>query len=278
MDHYSTLGIAKNATPDEIKKAYRKLASKHHPDKGGDTAMFQKVEEAYRILSDPAKRAEYDNPAPQHPGGQSFHFDFGPGNMDDIFGQFFRGGHPFQNVRPQPRKNKDIRAGINLGLQETLFDQHKTISLTANGKTQTVDVVIPRGVTPGTVIKFTGLGDNMFENLPRGDLYITVQIYHNPNYEIHGLDLITPLTIDAFDAILGCTRQVLGLDEKIFEIKIPPGCQPNTKLKIAGQGLYKYQSDVKGNMYVRLNISIPRNLTAQQLDIVQSIKQQLPTQ
>lgn len=273
-DYYTTLGVAKTATAEEIKRAYRKLASQHHPDKGGDTAKFQQVEEAYRTLGDPDKRAAYDNPAP---AGHHFNFDFGPGGVDDIFGQFFRGASPFAHARQQPRRNKDIRAAINIGLQETLVDQNKTIGLTANGINQTVDLVVPRGVTNGSVIKFAGLGDHMFENLPRGDLYITVNVFHNPNYEVSGLDLVTLLTIDAIDAILGCTRQVLGLDGKLFEIKIPAGCQPNTKLKIPGQGLYKYQTDARGNLYVKLNITIPKNLTPEQLDAVQSIRQQIPT-
>lgn len=130
MNPYEVLGVAPSATPEEIKKAYRKLAAVHHPDRGGDTAKFQELQSAYDILSNPDKRAAHDNPQPQ-----GFHFDFGRAHPDinEIFSQF--GFNPFGQGRPQPqRRNKDIRAEINIGLQETLSSQQKTLSIkTADG-------------------------------------------------------------------------------------------------------------------------------------------------
>ena len=100
MNYYQTLGVSKTASADEIKRAYRKLASQHHPDRGGDTARFQEIQSAYDTLSDPEKRQQYDNPQPQH---QHFEFNFGAGGMDEIFSNFFRGqAHPFQHARQQP--------------------------------------------------------------------------------------------------------------------------------------------------------------------------------
>lgn len=271
MNYYELLSVSNTASPDEIKRAYRKLASQHHPDKGGDTAKFQQVEEAYRTLSDPQKRAEYDNPRQQH---QHFSFNFGPDNFDDVFGNFFgRGQNPFQHARQQPRRNRNVQARIQLGLQETLTDCHKTLNIqTADGRSRNVDIVIPKGITPNSTIRFPGLGDRMFENLSPGDLLLTVEILRNPNFEVQGLDLITSLTLDCFDAILGSEQQVVGLDGKVFVIRTPAGCQNGTKLKIAGEGLWQFQNDVKGNLFVRVNVTIPRNLTEEQINLVRSIK------
>lgn len=274
MSHYETLGISKTATPEEIKKAYRKLASKHHPDKGGDTSTFQKIEEAYRVLSDPNQKAQYDNPNPFN-GGHS-DFDFGGQHpFQDIFAQFnFGHGHdPFARFRQaqQPRRNKDIRAEIELGLQETLSDQHKTLSIrTASGERQTIDVVIPRGVTPGTTIKYPNLGDGMFTNLPKGDFYLTVNILRHPNYQVNGLDLIVSLTINCFQAIIGSEQTIVGLDGKVFTIQTPQGCQPGTKLKIAGEGLYGFQKDIKGHLFVQVNVNVPTNLTEEQKQLIKT--------
>lgn len=273
MNYYEILGVTKNSTPDEIKKAYRKQASQHHPDKGGDTAKFQQIEEAYRILSDPQKRQEYDNPAPQMgPGG--FHFNFGHGNLDDIFSQFgFGPGTPFGS-RPN-RKNPDLRTTLNIGLQDTLTDQVKTLSIKSpNSHRQNVDIRVPRGITSGTTIKYPGLGDTMFPNLPPGDLLLTINVLEHPSYNINGLDLITDLTIDCFQAILGSEQTVLGLDGKVFVIKTPPGCQPNLKLKIPGEGLWGFQKDIKGNLFVKVNISIPTNLTDEQKNLIKTIMDQ----
>lgn len=270
MNYYEVLGVTKTATPDEIKKAYRKLASQHHPDKGGDTAKFQQVEEAYRVLSDSQKRAEYDNPV-QQMGPNHFHFNFGQGNVEDIFAQFgfdmFGRRHP-----PQPRRNKDIRSELVMTLKDTLSDQNKTLSIkTANGTRQNVDIMVPRGITSGTTMKYPGMGDNMFENLPRGDLYITIHVMADPSYQVSGLDLITSLTIDCFQAILGCEQTVVGLDGKEFVIQTPQGCQHGTKLKISGEGLYGFQNDIKGSLFVNVNIRIPTDLSEDQKQLIKTI-------
>lgn len=272
MDHYSTLGINKDASPEDIKRAYRKLASKHHPDKGGDTAEFQRVEEAYRILSDPEQRSKYDNPVPE-----GFHFNFNNNgqdiNLDDIFGRFGF-GNPFQNHPnfKQQRRNKDIKADIQVLLIETIAPQTKTLRIkTSNDQIQTVDITIPQGITTGTTIKYPGLGDNMFQNLPRGDLYINVTVVNNTQFKVEGLDLTTELTINCFEAIIGTEQTVVGLDGKQFVIATPKGCQPDTRLKITGEGLPAFQKDIKGNLYVRVRVTIPRNLSSHQIEQIKQI-------
>jgi len=272
MSHYDTLGITKTATPEEIKRAYRKLASQHHPDKGGDTAKFQEIEEAYRVLSDAEKRAQYDNPQPNN-----IHFNFNHGdiNLDDIFSRFGF-GNPFANhphFRQQERRNKDIRADIQCQLHETLNPQSKTLRIkTSNDQVHTVDITIPAGITSGTTIKYPGLGDNMFTNLTRGDLYINVHVINNSAFEVSGLDLLTTLTISCFDAILGSEQTVVGLDGKQFLIRTHPGCQPDTKLKIAGEGLPAFQKDIKGHLFVRIKVQIPTDLSDSALEQIQKLK------
>lgn len=276
-DYYEILGVPRSAGPDEIKKAYRKLASIHHPDKGGDTAKFQDIQAAYDTLSDPNKRAQYDQPRPP-PGGPDIRFDFGGGGLDEIFSRFgfnpFGGGDPFAGMRQQqqPRRNKDVRAEIVVELVETLNDISRTLSIrTTNGERQGINVNIPRGITSGTTIKYPGLGDNLFENLPRGDLYLTVNVIRNPNFDVMGLDLLTGLTIDCFQAILGCEQIVTGLDGRQFKVKVPAGCQPGTKLKIMGEGLPGFQQDIKGSLYVQIDITIPTNLSEETLNTIRTI-------
>ena len=273
MNYYEILGIQKTASQEDIKRAYRKLASQHHPDKGGDTAKFQEVQTAYETLSDPVRRQQYDNPRPQH---HNFNFHFGGGEFDDVFSNFFnRTGqqNPFSHARQQPRRNKNIQSSLSIGLQETLTDVRKTLNVRVDhGQTKTIDITIPRGITSGSTIRYPGLGDRMFENLPPGDLMLTINILRNPNFEISGLDLITNLTIDCFDAILGSEKQVLGLDGKVFVIKTPAGVQHGTKLKIPGEGLWQFQNDVKGSLFAKINISIPKNMTEEQTKLIHLIK------
>lgn len=272
MSHYDTLGVAKTATPDEIKKAYRKLASQHHPDKGGDTAMFQQVEEAYRILSDPRQRQQYD--MEQQGGARSFRFSGGGSDFDinDLFGQFgFGGASPFG--QRQPRRNKDLRIELVVELQDTLQEHTKTVSVqTTNGQRQTLEVTIPRGISPGASMKYPGLGDNFFTSLPRGDLYVNFHVVPNPQFQVYDIDIITKIEINCFDAITGGETEVTGLDGKTFLITIPPGTQPGTKLRIKGEGLYVLNQNHRGNLIVEIRISIPTNLTQSQIDLVKAIQ------
>ena len=271
MSHYDTLGVAKTATPDEIKRAYRKLASQHHPDKGGDTAKFQEIEAAYRVLSDPEQRQQYDQPQSQgfrfNVNGQDF--DQMPPGFDEIFRNFgFGAGSPFGR-HSQPRRNKDLRVEISMPLSDTLQEQRKTLSVqTTNGHRETVEVTIPRGVNNGTQIRYPGLGDTFFNTLPRGDLYVVIKIEPHSLYVVEGIDLIVALDIDCFEAILGTDVQITGIDGKIFMLTVPPGTQPGTMLRIKGEGIYAMNQNHRGNLLVRVNVTIPRNLTDSQRDFI----------
>lgn len=274
MSYYDTLGIAKTATPEEIKKAYRKLASQHHPDKGGDTAKFQQIEEAYRILSDPAQREQYDNPQPQGFRFNTSDFDGMPPEFGDIFRNFgFGGGSPFGHRHQQPRKNKDLRVEISINLEDTLNEQTKTLSVqTTNGHRETVDVTIPRGVHHGTSIRYPGLGDTFFNTLPRGDLYITVNILAHSRFQVHNLDLVAGANITCFEAILGHKIEISTLDNRTLELQIPPGTQNGMVLRIRNEGLYQMNTPQRGNLLVRVNVTVPTNLSETQLDLVRQIQ------
>ena len=277
-DAYQTLGVPKGASNEEIKKAYRKLASQHHPDKGGNTQRFQEIQSAYETLSDPNKRAQHDNPNPFHhthasPNGSHFEFHFG-GGPEDLFQQFFSqgfpGGHPFQ--QRQPRRNKDLRVQLAVSLASTLETQRKTISVqTTTGDRYNVDVDIPRGVGDGTTIKYGQLGDNMFDTLTRGDLYVIINLQPDNRFELHGINVVSNLEIDSIDAMLGCDKVVKGIDDKEYSIKIPQACQHGTKFGLQGQGLYQMNTNHRGDLIVNINVKTPV-LSAEQLNILRNIR------
>jgi DnaJ-class molecular chaperone len=277
MTHYDTLGVSDNASSDEIKKAYRKLANQYHPDKGGNTDKFQQLQSAYEILSDQARRAQYDA---ERRGGGGFRFSVNghdmnhgmPPEMEEMlrnfgfaFGSGFAGhGDPFSHFR-QPRKNKDLQIEIVISLASTLEEQTKTINVkTTNGDTYPVEVKIPRGVTPSSTIKYSGLGDNFFATLPRGDLYIKIQIEANAEFGIDNLDLIKTIELDCVRAMIGDIVAVYGLDNKRFDLTVPAGTQPNTRFRLVGQGLYSMNQNIRGSLIVNVKINVPINLTAEQ--------------
>lgn len=285
MTHYATLGVGEQANADEIKKAYRKLASQHHPDKGGDTAKFQEIQTAYDTLIDNGKRQQYDmqrqGGGGGGPGGVHFHWNGGgpppgmPPHMQDIFAQFgFGNGDPFAQFRQQgqPRRNKDLRVRVDAPLTSTFKNQTTTISVqTTNGHRETVEVQIPRGVAAGTTIKYPGLGDNLFNTLPRGDLYVEIAVGLPENVILHGLDLHTKISVNCLTAIVGGEATLSGFDGSEFVLTIPPGTQPGVKFRLAKQGIYQMNTENRGDMYVEMTVFIPTNLTQDQLTTVNSI-------
>lgn len=280
MTYYDVLGVTEKATAEEIKRAYRKLASQHHPDKGGDKNKFQEIQAAYDTLSNNDRRQQYDMQRNGFGGGDGFReFRFHTGGMghpdiDAIFRNFgFGGGDPFGGFRQQqPRRNKDLRIEIPIPLETTLEEQKKTISVaTTNGERETVEVTIPRGVTTGTNIRYSGLGDNLFNTIPRGDLYVQFTVHGHENFLVNGVDLYTPVRVNCLLAITGGTLQVSGLDGKVFELTMPPGTQPGTRFRLSGQGLYRMNSATRGDLYAEVDVTVPRDLSDEQIEIVRSL-------
>lgn len=283
MTHYETLGVAENATQEEIKKAYRKLAMQHHPDKGGDTNKFQEIQQAYDIIGNEQARQQYDIER-KHGGfkfnvnGQDFNGGMPPGmeemlrNFGFAFGQGFGDrGDPFGTFR-QPRRNKDIEVIIKISLASTLSQQKQTISVkTTNGDRDAIEITLPRGISANSTIKYANMGDNFFGSLPRGDLYIRIQVENNTNFHVDGLDLYKSVDIDCLSAIIGTTAVITGLDDKKFEINVPAGTQHGSKFRLQQQGLYAMNQDIRGNLIIVANIIVPTNLSPEKIELVKSL-------
>ncbi len=271
MNYYEILGVPNLATAEEIKRAYRKLASQHHPDKGGNKDRFQEIQAAYDTLSDANRRQQYDMQRNGFggPGGVRFQWHGHPVNIDDIFAQF--GFGDIFGQRPQ-RRNKDLRIEIPVPLVSTLENQRKTISVqTTNGQRQMVEVDIPRGISSGTNIKYPGLGDNLFNTLPPGDLYVQINVHPAENFQVHGVDLYTHVSVNCLEAIVGGTVTVVGIDGKQFELNLPSGTQHGTRFRLAGQGLYHMNSEQRGNLYVETALKTPTNLSEAQQTIIRNL-------
>lgn len=274
-DHYTTLGVNKNAGPDEIKKAYRKLASQHHPDKGGDTKKFQEVEEAYRVLSDPEKRAQYDNPQPQFGGGPFGGFGGGgfPPGFEDLFSAFGHGSPFFgQGFRQQPQRNRTLNIQTNISLEEAFHGRDLVANVRLpSGKEQLLEIKIPAGISDGTTLRLGGMGDDSVPGVPRGDIHLTVNVNPHPRFVRQGDDLLCKADITCIDAMLGKTINVTTIDGKVLEVTVNPGTQHGQILAAAGYGMPKVNDNrFKGRMLISVDISIPK-LNEAQKAILQQI-------
>ena len=259
MDYYQTLGVNRNATQEEIKKAYRSLAMKHHPDRGGDTAKFKEIQEAYATLSDEQKRAEYDNPQPQFngfgagPGGFNFHFG-GPQGFEHIFGDLFGARHA---QRPPQNRNVQLRTVINL--EDAFYGKELLANITLpSGRDQTVNINIPQGIHEGTTLRLSGMGDDSVQGLPRGDILLSVHIADHPVFKRQGDDLVIEHELSAIDAMTGANIVVTGIDGKRLETTVPAGVQHDSVLSLAGQGMPNFNENTrKGRLLIKLKVRIP---------------------
>jgi len=271
-NYYQSLGIEENASMDEIKKAFRSLASRYHPDKGGDTAKFQEIQEAYSILGDENKKQQYDmerkNPFPQ--------FHFRSRNFDGInpFEEIFNFGSEDFFRQGNRRKNKNIRIGITVSLEDTLAPIEKYIQIKTSSGLKNVRIDIPRGIRSQQTFKYSGLGDESNPNFSPGDLIVDVFISPNEKFQISGSDLITIIKIDCLDAITGCQTKIQGLDGKELEFNILPGTQPGAKYKLKGQGLFVANTSIRGDLFVVVNLTV-KKLDQKGLELVLNLKSQL---
>jgi len=273
MDHYTTLGVDRSASPDDIKKAYRRLAAKHHPDRGGNTAEFQQIQAAYDTLGDPNKRANYDNPQPQFNGFPG-HGGFGgmPPGFDDIFAQF--GGNPFGDMfgRRSPPRNKTLNMQTSISLEEAYHGKSLMATIVLpSGREQLIDVRIPEGINDGTTLRLAGFGDDSIPNTPRGDIHLTVHVQPHPVFQRQGDDLIRTIDISCIDAMLGSTVTVGTIDNKNLEIIIKSGTQHGKMLAANGYGMPNVNDTrFKGRMLVQINIVIP-TLTESQISTIRQL-------
>ena len=267
-NYYQTLGIDNTANNEDIKRAYRKMAMRHHPDRGGDQTEFQKIQEAYSVLSDPAKRQQYDNPQPQ-PQFHHFHGGGGvPPGFEELFRQFgvnFGFGSPFQQ---QPR-NRTLNLQTTISLEDSLNGKEIVANITLpNSKENIVNVKIPPGIQDNNTLRLRELGDDSVPGMPRGDVHLTVQIAPHRVFQRSGDDLIKEVEINAFDAMLGCILPVQTLDQRLLEVTVNPGTQHGTTLSIQGHGMPNINDPrFRGRLLLNLKIVIP-TLNAEQSELI----------
>jgi curved DNA-binding protein len=278
VDYYQILGVNKNATEDEIKKAYRKLAMKHHPDRGGDQAEFQKVQEAYATLSDPQKRSQYDNPQPQFHGPGGFHFTQGgmPPGFEDIFSSMMGQG-PFGDIfgrRPQqPQRNRTLNIQTSISLEDAFNGKDLIASIKLpSGREQALEIKIPAGIQDGTTLRLAGMGDDSVPQLPKGDIHLTVRVEPHHKFNRQGDDLLLNIRVNCIDAIIGTTVTIDTLDKKTLDVRIAPGTQHGQILAAGGYGMPKMSDNrFKGRLLIQVNIEVPTNLTPEQIEKLKNL-------
>lgn len=285
IDYYKILGVDKKASEDDIKKAYRKLARKYHPDLNpndkGANKKFQQINEANEVLSDAEKRKKYDQygndwkhadqfeqakqsrQQTNDPWGQTFSGDDGGGDFSSFFESLFGGGGSKSKSRQTKFRGQDINGDVQLNLTNVYTTNQQTFSV--NGKN--IRITIPAGVENGQKIKIAGHGEPGTNGGPNGDLYITFTITNDTKFKRSGNDLYTSVDIDLYTALLGGDITIDTLGAKI-KLKVSPETQNGTKVRVKGKGfpVYKKEGDF-GDLFVTYTIKLPTNLTEKQKEL-----------
>ena len=304
-DYYETLGVARTASSDDIKKAFRKLARKYHPDVAKDKkageAKFKEINEAYEVLGDPENRKKYDQlgenwnaqgipspgghgfPRPEAggAGAQEFHFE-GTG-FSDFFEQIFGRGQGFggfagaggparRGAAGGPRHGQDIEGALLVTLEEAMQGSIRSISLqsvdpaTGEVKTESFKVRIPKGALEGQIIRVPGKGEAGSGGGEAGHLFLRVRLASHPDFRALGADLYHDLPLAPWEAVLGTTVRLHGLDGDL-DVKIPPGTANGRKLRLRGRGLPRPKSDQRGDLYVVADIQMPPQANADEKEL-----------
>jgi curved DNA-binding protein len=261
--------VSEDASNDQIKKAFKDIAKKEHPDRGGDEAKFKEANEAYDTLKDTKKRQEYDTIRKFGQSGTGGNFQFRSGDFfgDEIFEDFFSGfgfgNNPnvrTRTFRQRPRANKSVNVRMAISIKEAMNNLEKTISYRLpSGKEEFATVKIPAGVQHGVTFKYKGMGDDSIQNVPRGDLMVQMSVLDSDGYTRRGNDLYTDKTVSCFDAIRGCEIQLKTLTDSVIRVKVPAGTQPGTLINCKGQGMPVHKTlNIRGNLYVKIMVLIPQ--------------------
>ncbi|MBM9519019.1 DnaJ domain-containing protein [Desulforhopalus vacuolatus] len=300
-DYYKVLGVEKSAPAAEIKKAYRKLAMKYHPDKtSGNKAAeekFKGISAAYAVLSDTEKKKQYDTY-----GSEDFHRRYSQedifrgSNMEDIlnqfgfgggrqnvhcsnkgggggFGSFFNQGGGGYSSRPAPQKGHDMNCQISVTLAEVLNGAEKTISLSKNGAPHNVSVKIPKGIEEGKKLRLAGKGHASPNGGAPGDLFLKVEVVPCDKFTRKNDDLVVQKEVSFSDACLGNKVEVETLEGKKFNITIKPGTVGESKLRIPHYGLPSGPQGPRGDLIVTLSVAVPKELTEEQVALIENLRE-----
>jgi curved DNA-binding protein len=300
-DYYEILGVARDASTADIKKAFRKLARKHHPDVAKDKKAaeekFKEINEANEVLSDPEKRkkydqlgADWDNPQAGYggrraaPTGGGREFNFGGTGFSDFFEQFFSGGSrygfPESGQGPaaaRERKGNDVEGDILVTLEEVMNGDVRPISLqmtnprTGQVETHTFQVRIPAGVISGKRIRIPGQGEPGSGGAPAGDLYLRVRHAAHPDFHTEGSDLYYDLDLAPWEAVLGTELSVPTLDGNI-KLRIPAGSENGQQLRVRGRGLPKGKTGERGDFHATITVHLPTKHTAEETELWEKLR------
>jgi curved DNA-binding protein len=286
-DYYEVLGVPRTATADDIKRAYRTLARKHHPDlqtsgeRDKAAERFKEINEAYEVLSDAEKRAKYDAlgsewrkgmdftpPAGESPPGEP---GFGTwGNLDefsDFFASMFgRTGRQHRGRSPNRRRGRDNEAEIPLSLEDLLHPGRRRINL----GDRNLDIDIPRGVRDGTVLRLAGQGRPGVGGEPAGDLYLHVRVLPHARYRLLGDDLEVDLPLWPWQAVLGDQVEIETLDGRVA-LKVPPGTQSGQRLRLRGRGLPRADGS-RGDLFASIRIVVPERPSRPEREAYEALK------
>jgi len=291
-DYYDILGVKRSASADEIKKAFRKLAQKHHPDAGGDEETFKRISEAYETLGDPKKKKEYDqisqyggNPfgggasgyAGGYQGGNPFagysqeaRYDQSvPSGWAEIFDSIRNGegvfGSSWGNAN-RSKKGSDLQVTLTVSFEEAFRGATKKVNIRipSTGQKETLTVKIPEGAVDGGKLRYRGRGEYGTGNGERGDLVITTKVAAHPLYERDGADVILQLPVTIAEAALGCQVLIPAPDGSVMNLKIPAGVQDGRKLRIRDKGARKVKGEGYGSLNVVVHVVVPTELNAEQ--------------
>lgn len=290
-DYYKALEVEKNASPDDIKKAFRKLAVKYHPDRNPNDKTaedkFKVINEAYAVLSDPKKKEQYDTF-----GSSGFHqqysqedifrgFDFGNAYKDmggsgaeDIFSRLFGGSFGRAGgrggFRSGPQRGGDLEMETEISFRDAAQGAEKVVAFRRNGQREELKVKIPAGVDNGSKIRISGKGGAGEAGAPAGDLFLVIRVHPDPVFTRDGGDLFVERSIPYSAACLGISIDVPTL-EGDKRIKVAAGIQPGIKIRLKGCGIKPHGANTKGDLYVKIAVHIPESLNAEQKKLVEEM-------